>query len=93
VLKPDAPIARNPSVVYRDVAEGGVLLHLDSGQYHGVNGTGLVVWNLLERAQTLGDLVAALGTEVADVPAHLEEDVRGFLEALRVRDLVVVESS
>lgn len=93
MLKPDAPIARNPSVVYRDVAEGGVLLHLDSGQYHGVNGTGLVVWNLLERAQTLGDLVAALGTEVADVPAHLEEDVRGFLEALRVRDLVVVESS
>jgi hypothetical protein len=93
MLRRDAPIARNPSVVYRDLAEGGVLLHLDSGQYHGVNGTGLVVWNLLDRAKTLEELVAGVGTEVADAPARLEEDVRAFVEALQVRDLVVVEPS
>lgn len=93
MLRPDAPIERNPSVVYRDLAEGGVLLHLDSGQYHGVNGTGLVVWNLLDRARTLDELIAALGTEIADAPARLEEDVRGFLEALQTRGLVVVGPS
>lgn len=91
MLRRDAPIARNPSVVFRDLAEGGVLLHLDSGQYHGVNGTGLAVWGLLDRARTLDELVAALSTEVADAPAHIEEDVGAFLEALRKRDLVVVE--
>ncbi|MGH3004313.1 MAG: PqqD family protein [Gaiellaceae bacterium] len=93
MLRRDAPIARNPSVVYRDLAEGGVLLHLDSGQYHGVNGTGLVVWNLLDRAKTLDELVAAVGTEVAHAPAQLEEDVCAFVEALQMRDLVVVEPS
>jgi hypothetical protein len=93
VLRGDAAIARNPSVVYRDLAEGGVLLHLDSGQYHGVNGTGLLVWNLLEPARTLDELAAAVGTEVADVPAQLTQDIRAFVEALRVRDLVVVDPS
>jgi len=35
-------IVGNPRVVYRDLAaeEGGVLLHLDSGQYHGLNALG-----------------------------------------------------
>ena len=60
MLQSDIPIARHPSVVYRDLAEGGVLLHLDSGQYHGVNDTGLAIWGLLERPSTLDELRAGL---------------------------------
>ena len=33
--------------------EGGVLLHLDSGQYHGVNPVGLAIWELLEDGCTV----------------------------------------
>jgi len=90
-LQPDIPLARHPSVVYRDLAEGGVLLHLESGEYHGVNETGLALWNLLERPSTPEELRAGLEAEVEDAPAQLEQDVQAFLEALQARDLIVVD--
>jgi hypothetical protein len=93
VLGPDTPIARNPNVVYRELAEGGVLLRLDSGQYHGVNATGLAIWNLLEEPSTLAELKAGLEAQVEDPPAELEQEVRTFLEDLRARDLVVLDDS
>jgi len=93
MLQSDTPIARHPSVVYRDLAEGGVLLHLDSGQYHGVNATGLAIWSLLEKPSTLDQLRAGLEAEVEEAPPQLEQEVRDFLEALQARDLVVVGPS
>lgn len=91
MLPSDIPIARHPSVVYRDLAEGGVLLHLDSGQYHGVNDTGLAIWGLLERPSTLDELRAGLEAQVADAPAELGDEVRAFVESLHERELVVVD--
>lgn len=90
MLTDQTPISRHPSVVFRDLAEGGVLLHLDSGQYHGVNGTGLAIWELLDEARTLAELEAELRARVEDAPDAAGEDVRSFVEALRARDLVVV---
>lgn len=68
-----------------------MLLHLQSGAYHGLNSTGSAIWNLLEGEQTLGDLVARLASRLDDVPPSLEQDVAGFLEGLRTRDLVRVQ--
>lgn len=93
MLPSDLPITRHPSVVYRDLAEGGVLLHLESGQYHGLNDTGLAIWGLLERPSTLDELREGLQEQVADPPAELGDEVRAFVESLRERDLVVVDGS
>lgn len=85
-------VRRNPSVVARDLAEGegAVLLHLDSGQYHGVNPIGLAIWELLDQERTAGEVAAALRERVDGAPADLETDVVQFLREVAERDLVAV---
>ena len=80
-------------MVARDLAEGegGVLLHLDTGQYHGVNPIGLAIWELIEDGCTVADVVERLRDRVEDPPESLESDVLGFLTRVHERDLVVIE--
>lgn len=77
----------------RDLAEGegAVLLHLESGQYHGVNPVGQAVWELLADGGTVGEVVDRLRDRVEDPPPGLESDVLHFLTSIHERDLVVVE--
>jgi Coenzyme PQQ synthesis protein D (PqqD) len=88
-----ARIVRNPDVTYRDLEEGGVLLHLQSGAYHGLNTTGSAIWKLLDGEPTLHTVAAGLRDQLDDPPASLEQDVAGFLEGLRRRDLVRVREA
>ena len=43
-------LRRNPRVESRSMGEGegGVLLHLDTAAYHGLNEVGVLIWSLLE---------------------------------------------
>jgi hypothetical protein len=93
LIGPESRIRRNPQVVARDLAEGegGVLLHLATGQYHGVNPIGLAIWELIEDGATVADVVERLRDRVEDPPPSLESDVLSFLTSVRERDLVVVE--
>lgn len=84
----DSRPQKNPQVVYRELAEGGVLLNLESGQYHGLNGTGLVIWDLIDGRRTISALLTELRTRLDAVPADLEREVAGFLESLQARDLL-----
>jgi Coenzyme PQQ synthesis protein D (PqqD) len=89
-IESDTRLRRNPQVVYRELAdEGGVLLHLETAQYHGVNETGLAIWELLDGERTVADVVADLRVRLDDAPAALEEDVVEFLSALSARGLAV----
>lgn len=91
-MKGTSKVTRNPDVVARPLAEGegGVLLHLKTGAYHGVNQIGLMIWELIDGARTFDELVAELRNEVADPPPQLANDVTGFLEAALARDLVLL---
>ena len=83
-------VHRNPRAVFRRLAEGsgGVLLHLDSTQYHGVNEVGAAIWELTEEDVAFGDLLTALRGRLDDPPADLEADVESFLRELEERGLV-----
>jgi len=83
-------IRRNPRVVFRNLAndQGSVLLHLDTGAYHGVNSTGALVYELLERDQEFGDLLHEVRRRLATVPPTLDDEIGAFLEELAERDLV-----
>lgn len=87
---PGEAIRRNPQVVYRELAgEGGaVLLHLDSGAYHGLNETGSLVWGLIDGTRGLDALVAALREQLEDAPDDLDAEIEQFLADLRDRDLI-----
>ncbi len=68
-----------------------MLLHMESGQYHGINPVGLAIWELIEEGCTVADIVAALRDSVEDPPPGLESDVLRFLTSVHERNLVVVE--
>lgn len=82
---------KNPNVAYRTLAagEGGVVLHLDSGQYHGINDVGCAIWELIDGTRTVGEVAHALREQVDDAPPHLVSDVISFLESMRERGLLV----
>jgi hypothetical protein len=86
----DGVIRRNPQVVYRELAgEGGaVLLHLDSGAYHGLNETGILIWSLIDDERTFDDLVAEVREQLEDPPDDLDAETERFLAELRARDLI-----
>ncbi len=90
MIDSEAVLTKNPQVVYRALEnEGGVLLDLESGQYHGVNSTGLAIWELLDGERTVGDVVAELRAELDEPPPTLADDVGEFLSGLSTRGLTV----
>lgn len=83
-------IRRNPDVVFRSLEEqqGGVLLHLESGEYHGLNDLGSLIWRLIENESTFGQVVAGVRAQTEDAPAEAEQEVSDFLNDLNSRNLV-----
>lgn len=71
--------------------EGAVLLHLESGQYHGVNPIGLAIWELIDDGSSATEVVDRLRERVEDPPASLEGDVLRFLTGVHERNLVIAE--
>lgn len=80
---------RNERVVFQYLVEGdAVLLHLDSGQYHGLNATGSAIWELVDGNRDLRAIAGELQTDLSDAPCDLLSRVEGFLDELAERDLV-----
>jgi hypothetical protein len=94
-IERDQMIRPNPRSTFRELAEGsgGVLLHLDTAAYHGLNEIGVAIWSLIQPGITFGALVDALRSQIADAPAALDDDVATFLDDLRQRDLVLIGSA
>jgi hypothetical protein len=93
MIEPDTVVRRNERATFRKLEDGsGVILHLDSTQYHGVNEVGATIWELTERPRSFADLIEGLRAELDDPPAALEADVEGFLRSLEERDLVSLGS-
>jgi hypothetical protein len=94
-IERDQMIRPNPRSTFRELAEGsgGVLLHLDTAAYHGLNEIGVAIWSLIQPGITFGALVDALRLQITDAPAALDDDVATFLDDLRQRDLVLIGSA
>lgn len=92
MIAPESKISRSEKAVARrlEEGEGGVILHLESGAYHGVNEVGLVIWELLETEPTVQQLIENLRERVDDPPPQLEDDVTVFLTQVHERNLIVV---
>ena len=84
---------RDNRVEYRPLAdEGGVLLHLDTAAYHGLNELGARIWELLDGV-TVAELVSRLSECFDEVPPSLAEDTAKFLSQLTERGLIVAEGN
>jgi hypothetical protein len=94
VTRADVKIRRSERAVFRELADGtGVLLHLDSTAYHGVNRIGVLIWSLIDEGTTLSRLTADVRSRVMDPPPEIAEDVEEFVRDLSSRELIVVEDA
>jgi hypothetical protein len=89
-IDPNSRLGQNENVAFRRLAEGegGVLLHVESGEYHGINEVGCLIWELLDGERTVDGLVVALRDGIENPPLDLADEVIAFLDGLRERDLV-----
>jgi hypothetical protein len=93
MISEETVIGRNPRVESRGLGEegGAVLLHVGTGAYHGTNDVGAMIWEALEKPKTFGALIGHLRKNLEETPSTLAEEISGFLEDLRERDLVVYQ--
>jgi hypothetical protein len=89
-IEPSSRPVRNENVAFRRLAagEGGVLLQLESGEYHGINEVGCLIWELLDGERTVEAVAVALRDGIEDAPPDLVDEMIVFLDSLRARGLV-----
>jgi hypothetical protein len=91
VMEADVTIAKSERAVFRELADGtGVLLHLDSTAYHGINQIGVLIWNLIDDGITLRQLIDDVRSRVLDPPSQIDDDVAEFIHDLGSRDLIIL---
>lgn len=85
-------LRRGPRVAYRDLEgdRGAVLLHLDTGAYHGIDRMGALIWDLLDGAPSFGQLLPRLSEMLDGTPSSFEAEIAEFLLNLRDRKLIEV---
>jgi Coenzyme PQQ synthesis protein D (PqqD) len=78
----------SPTVVSETVDGEVVMIHLDTGNYYSLRGTGAFIWDALERGATVESINAALlggAHNGTDVKAHLGS----FIDQLATEELIV----
>ncbi len=65
----------------------------DLASIYSFNGTGSLIWKLLESSKTLTELASAVSREYEVEPARAERDVMNFVEELKAVGLVEVPAS
>ena len=68
-------------------------MHLDEGQYFGLNKVASHVWELLQQGATLEELVGETITRFDVEAADCERDIRHLLNHLQELKLIVVENA
>ena len=86
----ESKLCRKARVTYRDLDEGGVLLDLESGAYHGLNSTGAAIWKRLDGEPTLSELLERFASDLDEPPPDLEDRVTRFLEEMRQLGVITV---
>jgi hypothetical protein len=84
---------RVPShVVYRDFGGETVILNLDSGMYHGLNGTAAAMVKALDEHATVEQAVVQIAAEYNQPLERIERDVVDLCGKLLERGLVETDA-
>jgi Coenzyme PQQ synthesis protein D (PqqD) len=94
----DQSFVRSQSVVARVIAGETLIVPVrakvgDLASIYSFNGTGSLIWKLLESPKTVTDLAAAVAREYEVEPAHAERDVTEFVSEMKAVGLVEVAAS
>ncbi len=80
-------------VIYREIDDEAVLLHIRKGLYLGLNETGRFFWSVLRAASSLEEACREVEAHYDVTSGQLREDVAQFVEDLLEQGLVRLEGS
>ena len=79
---------RSQAVVEQRASESLVLVHIDSGRYYALEGTGDRIWQLCDGERTLGEIIAAVSKHYGEDPATVRGDATELLGQLAAEGLI-----
>ena len=79
-------------VVFREVAEESMILHLGSGIYFGLDEVGTRAWQLLAEHGSVDAVCAAMTEEFDASPATIRADVMALIDDLLAKNLLEVDA-
>jgi len=74
--------------VSSDLGGEAVILHLESGVYHGLNAVGAAIWTLLREPRTVGEIQEAILAEFAVDAERCQRDVLALLRQFEAEGLI-----
>jgi hypothetical protein len=78
----------HPSIIWRVLDDGVVVVSPQQGQVRVLNQVGTTVWGLIDGRRTVADLAAALTEQYNVSPEEAGRDLRAFLAELTDRGLL-----
>jgi len=94
-IRMDAVYAPSDDIVAREIEGELIIVPLVAGigdmedELFTVNETGKAIWDRLDGARSLGEIVVALGQDYEAPPGEIERDVLGLVEELVRRRMLV----
>ena len=82
-------LMKHPEVVYTDLEDGAVLLHLQTRFYYSLNEVGKSIWRMLDTSESADDLVEKLMAEYDVDEGQTKEKMSTFLQELQREQLTV----
>lgn len=79
---------RHPDVVYTDLEDGAVLLHLATKLYYSLNESGQAIWQGLESGSSAVDLSRTVARHYGLPEPQVQESVSRFLQELARAQLI-----
>ncbi len=92
VLQPVDRISRSTRVLATEVDGETVMLALDSGLYHSLEGVAARIWELLETPASAEEMARVIAGRYRVPVEQCEADILAFFQDLVRADLVVVQA-
>lgn len=88
----DAHVRIPDNVLFRQLEDESVLLHLNKEIYYGLDDVGTRMWQVLAQSETIQTAFDALSEEYDIEPDVLQRDLTGLIEQLLDRDLLEIQT-
>ena len=89
----DTTVVAASEPVSTDVDGEEVILHPETGQYHGLNGVGTAIWGRIDDPITVTDLVSEIASAYDAPTERVRSDVEAFLRELHSQELIRVDAA
>jgi hypothetical protein len=88
MVSPDERLVQRSGIETRPLAEGALLVDLNTGRCYRLNRVGAEIWSLLRAPLALPDICAKIASKYAPGTADLETDVRALVDHLATERLL-----